>query len=135
MYETTVPVMIRGLGILLTYLDKASAFAADNNINPAVLVQARLAPDMLSLAGQVQCASDAAKGAVARVSGKDVPSFPDTETTLEQLQERIEKTVAFLKSVAVEQFEGSDARLVEMKFRSGGGVAQRENLYSAGCVA
>jgi hypothetical protein len=77
---------------------------------------------MLSLAGQVQCASDAAKGAVARLIGKDVPSFPDTETTLEQLQERIEKTVAFLKSVAVEQFEGSDARLVEMKFRGGGSL-------------
>jgi hypothetical protein len=114
-YDATIPVLIRGLGILDEYLDRAAAYAADNKIDPKVLVNARLAPDMLPLAGQIQRASDTSKGAVPRLTGLQAPSFADTETTLEELKKRVADTVAFLKTVTPENLQGAEHRKVELK--------------------
>ncbi|MEI9942240.1 MAG: DUF1993 domain-containing protein [Pseudomonadota bacterium] len=73
---------------------------------------------MLPLSGQIQRASDKAKAGVARLTLVDAPAFADTETTFAELAARVEKTTAFLRSVAKEHFEGSDARAVEINFRS-----------------
>jgi hypothetical protein len=116
MYDATIPVLIRGLGILDEYLDRAAAFATDNKIDPKVLVNARLAPDMLPLAGQVQRASDTSKGAIPRLTDLPAPSFEDTEATLEDLKKRIAATVAFLKTVTPEHLQGAQQRKVELKF-------------------
>jgi hypothetical protein len=117
-YRISVPVLIRGLGVLSTYLDKAAAFATEKSIDPAVLVNARLAPTMLPLAGQVQRASDTSKGAIGRLTAIQVPSFSDTETTLDELKERIARTVEFLRSVRPEQMQDAEERSVELKFRT-----------------
>ena len=114
-YDATIPVLIRGLGILDEYLDRAAAYAADNKIDPKVLVNARLAPDMLSLAGQIQRASDTSKGAVPRLTDLQAPSFADTETTLEELKKRVADTVAFLKTVTPENLQGAEQKKVELK--------------------
>ena len=116
MYDVTIPVLIRGLTVLSGYIDKAAAFAADNKFEPSNLVNARLAPDMLSLAGQVQRASDTSKGAIARLTGATMPSFPDTETTLDELKQRIAKTVDLLKAVKPQDLDGSDSKPIELKF-------------------
>lgn len=121
MYELTVPVLLRGLAVLSDYVDKAAAFAAENNIDPTVLVTARLAPDMQSFAGQIQRASDNAKGAMVRLAGIEPPSFPDTETNFEELKARIAKTVALLNAITPDQLVGAEDRVVEMKFRSAAG--------------
>ena len=84
-YAVAITPLLAGLSTLSRYLDKAEAYAAENKIDPAVLAGARLAPDMLPLAGQVQRASDSAKAAVGRLTGLEVPSFADTETTLAEL--------------------------------------------------
>lgn len=115
-YDVAIPPLLRGLATLSGYIDKAAEFAAEREIDPSVLVNAQLAPDMLPLSGQVQRASDSAKAAVGRLTGLEVPSFADTETTLPELKERIAKTVAFLQSVPKEKFSGSENRPVELKF-------------------
>ncbi len=115
MYDVTVPVLIRGLGILDQYLDRAAAFAADNEIDPTVLVNSRLAPDMLPLSGQIQRASDTSKGAIPRLTDLQAPSFPDSEVTLEDLKKRVADTIAFLKSVTPANLEGAQTRKVEVK--------------------
>lgn len=125
MYDASVPVFIRGLRTLSSLLDKAVAHAEANGIDPVRFVEARLIADMNPLRGQVQSASDSAKGAAARLSGTENPSFPDTEATMAELQERIAKTIAFLESVEAEAFEGSETREVVLKtpseeFRFGG---------------
>ncbi|HZH12921.1 MAG TPA: DUF1993 domain-containing protein [Archangium sp.] len=117
MYQASIPVFIRMLGNLSAILDKAAAYAETKKIDPSVLINARLAPDMQPLSFQVQVASDMAKGCAARLAGIDAPSFPDTETTFPQLQERIAKTVAFLKTVTAEQVDGSEERDVVLKLR------------------
>ncbi len=99
------------------HLKKAAIFAESKKIDPSVLINARLAPDMYPLSRQIQIASDGVKGCAARLAGVEIPSFADTETTFPELQERIAKTIAFLKSVTPAQIDGSEERDVTLKIR------------------
>jgi hypothetical protein len=122
LYDLSVPVFTRGLGQLTHLLDKSLAHAKANGIDPATLVEARLAPDMLTLAGQVQRASDACKLGAARIAGLTAPSFPDEEKTWDDLLARIAKTQDFLKTVERAQVDGQEERDVVIK--TGGGEAR-----------
>ena len=115
MYQASIPVFIHMLGNLSKILDKAAAHAEAKKIDPAVFINARLAPDMYPLSRQVQIATDMAKGCAARLSGIEIPSYADTESTFPELQARIAKTVAFLQSVSAEQINGSEERTVILK--------------------
>ena len=117
MYQASIPVFIRMLGNLSTILDKAAAHAEAKKIDPAIFINARLAPDMYPLNRQIQIATDMAKGCAARLAGIEVPSYEDNESTFPDLQARIAKTVAFLQSVSAEQVNGSEERTVTLKLR------------------
>ncbi|MEZ0317228.1 MAG: DUF1993 family protein [Methylophilaceae bacterium] len=117
MYHASTPVFIRGLNNLSAILDKAAAYAESKKIDPGILVNSRLAPDMFALARQVQIATDAVKGCVARLAGIEIPSFEDNESTFADLQARIAKTIAFLQSVDASQIDGSEERTVTLKIR------------------
>jgi hypothetical protein len=119
MYQASVPVLARTFNNLAAILTKAEADAAARKIEPSVFIGARLAPDMHPLGRQVQIASDAAKGGVARLAGIEPPSFPDTETTFAELQERIRKTVDFVQSVKAAQIDGSEEKSITLKFPGG----------------
>lgn len=115
MYQACVPVFIRGLRALAAELRRGAASAAARQFDPAVLVQARLAPDMLTLAGQVQRASDTSKLSAERLSGVPAPKFPDAETTMEALQDRIAATIAYLHQLKPEQFQGSESKTLSIQ--------------------
>ncbi|BEP61382.1 DUF1993 domain-containing protein [Variovorax sp. V213] len=119
MYDLSVPVFSRGLGQLTHVLEKSLAHAKANDIDPATLVDARLAPDMLTLAGQIQRASDASKLGVARIAGITAPSFPDEEKTCDELLARIAKTQDFLATVDRALIDGQEERSVTIKAREG----------------
>lgn len=110
MYQASVPVFLRTLAALSGILDKAAAHAAQRKIEPSVLLNTRLFPDMFPLLRQVQLAADFAKGASARLAGIEVPKFADTESTFDELRARIAKTVDFVKTLKPVQIEGSEAR-------------------------
>jgi len=115
MYQASIPVFVRMLGNLSVILEKGAAYAEAKKIDPSILVTARLAPDMFTLARQVQIATDGVKGCAARLAGIEVPSYPDTETTFAELQARIAKTIAFVQSVSAEQIDGSEERSITLK--------------------
>lgn len=115
MYQASIPVFTRGLTVLSGLLRKGEAHARDNDLDPDELIGARLAPDMLPLSGQVQRASDTSKLSGMRLSGVAAPSFPDTETSFLELQERIAKTVAYLDSIPPDALEGSEDKPVALK--------------------
>ncbi|MEW6705810.1 MAG: DUF1993 domain-containing protein [Pseudomonadota bacterium] len=117
MHSASVPVLARMLRNMNSWLDKAVAHAEAKKFDPAVYLTARLAPDMLPFTRQIQIASDNAKGCVARLAGVEIPKFEDNETTLEQLRERIAKTLAFIESVPVSAFEGAETREVQVPRR------------------
>ncbi|WP_275784001.1 DUF1993 domain-containing protein [Pararhizobium gei] len=116
MYKLSVPVFIRGLRVLAGLLDKAEAHAAEKKMPLEDLVNARLAPDMLPLSGQIQRVSDTAKNAIARLTDVAAPSFPDVETSFAELRERIAKTIAFLETVKPSDLDGSETREVTLTF-------------------
>jgi hypothetical protein len=119
MYAASVPVFTRLLKNLRGVLEKGAAHAAARKIDPAVLVQGRLFPDMFPLSRQVQIASDTAKGCAARLAGVEVPKFEDTETTFPELLARIDKTLGFLKTLQPAQIDGSEERKVTLQMRTG----------------
>jgi len=102
------------LGQVLVFLDKAAAYAEAKKFDVSVLVNARLAPDMLPFTKQIQIASDNAKFGVARLAGVDAPKFEDNETTLDDLRARIKKTIDFIKSVPASAFEGGEDRDIKI---------------------
>ena len=117
MYQASIPYFVRMLGNLSKILEKASAYAEAKKIEPSVLINARLAPDMFPLSRQIQIATDGVKGCAARLAGIEVPNYPDTESTLPELQARIAKTISFLQSVTAAQIDGSEERKITLKIR------------------
>ncbi|HET7730044.1 MAG TPA: DUF1993 domain-containing protein [Usitatibacter sp.] len=118
LYEASVPVFIRALSSLAAVLEKGEAHASARKIDPAVLLGARLFPDMFPLSKQVQIASDAAKGGAARLAQQQPPSFEDNEQSFAELIERCRKTVKYLESLKPAQFEGGEDRTVSWQSRS-----------------
>lgn len=110
MYKASVPLFQQLLLCLSAVLDKAAAYAAAKKIEPAVLLNARLYPDMFPLTRQIQIASDFAKGSVARLAGQEPPKYEDNETSFDDLKARIAKTLAFVGEFKPSQIDGSEER-------------------------
>jgi uncharacterized protein len=110
MSQASLPAFEIGLNALTAVLDKAAAHAAAKKADMSVLLGWRLAPDMFGLTRQVQIACDMAKNGAARLSGVEPPKFEDTETTLDQLKERIAKTLAFINAADKAAIDASSER-------------------------
>jgi hypothetical protein len=113
--ETFAP-MLRNLAKLL---DKAAEYASAKKFDSAVLVNARLAPDMFPLSRQVQIAADHAKYAVARLTGQEGPRFEDDERTIDELKARIAKTLDYIESARPAAFEGAADRDIKVSMPNG----------------
>jgi len=118
MYQTSVPRFANMLKNLSAILDKAQAHAEGRKIDPAVLANSRLYPDMLPMKRQVQIACDTAKGAVARLAGVEVPKHEDTEESFAELKARIAKTLDFIQTVKPAQIDGSEEKNIHLKLGS-----------------
>ncbi len=108
MYQASVPRLANMLENLSRILDKAQAHADARTIDMATLMAWRLAPDMYPFSKQVQIACDKARSVVARLARMDVPNYEDDEQTLAELQVRIARTVAFIRSVPAQQIDGTE---------------------------
>ena len=113
--QTPVPYFIHSLTALSAILAKAEAHAEAKKLKPEVLPNLRLIADMFPLWRQVCIVTDHAKGAPARLAGLEVPSYPDTETTIAELRARIAKTIAFVKTIPDSAFDGAEARTITVK--------------------
>ena len=91
-------------------LTKAEAHCKARNIQPEVLLSARLYPDMLNFTKQIQLVCDFAAKGCARLTGSEVPSTPDTEKSFDELRQRLAKTIDYVKSYKPAQFDGADTR-------------------------
>ncbi len=118
MYQASVPVFLQMLTALSAILDKAAAHAASNGMDPEELLQARLAPDMFAFVQQVQIATDHAKGAAARLAGREVPKFEDREKSFDELKARIARIMDFISSVEVSEIDGSEEREITLSLRT-----------------
>ena len=111
-HDATVPAFLQILGSLSGILSKAEAHCKAKNIQPEVLLGARLYPDMLPFAKQIQLVCDFSGKSCARLTQSEVPTTPDTEKTFEELKARLAKTIDYVKAFKPAQFEGADSRAV-----------------------
>jgi hypothetical protein len=114
-FDASVGVYSRLLGSLDAVLDKASTWAVERKIEPAALLQARLAPDMYPLVKQVQITTDMIKGTVSRLAGLEVPRYEDTEASFADLKARVVKTRDYLATFKAEQFTGAETRAIKLQ--------------------
>ena len=117
MYQATIPVCTRMLNNLAAILEEAAAHADARKIDPTVLINDRLYPDMLPMGRQIMIASDTAKGGAARLAGVEPPKYEDNEKTFPELIERLRKTIAYLNTFKPEQIDGSEKKTITLKFR------------------
>ncbi|KQZ31966.1 hypothetical protein ASD50_14660 [Mesorhizobium sp. Root552] len=115
MYDVSVPVFAARLKALSGVLEAAEKNAVERKIDPRTFLTSRLAPDMFTLARQVQIATDHAKGAPSRLAGRDVPKYEDNEASFAELQTRIAKVGEHLSSFSAADIEGSEDRVIELK--------------------
>ena len=108
MYQGSVPVFLQILSGLNGFLDKAMQQAAAKKIDPAVLMNWRLYPDMFTLARQVKAATDHAINGAGRVAGVELPKLPDADASIDDMKARIAKTVDFLKTIKPAQLDGAE---------------------------
>ena len=114
MSNASIPVFEIGLNALSALLDKVQAYAEAKSIDPTVLLNARLFPDMFAFTRQVQSACDQAKNGGARLAGIDPPSYEDNETTIAELKARIAQTVAFVKTLDTKKIDESANREITL---------------------
>jgi hypothetical protein len=115
LYDLTIPVFLKAFGNMRAFLEKGRAHSVEQGLDPDSLLQLRLIGDMHPLVAQIQRCSDSAKGCAVRLGGMENVSFPDEETTFDQLLARIDKTVDFLKSVPREAIDGKEEAEVVLK--------------------
>lgn len=127
MYEASVPMFVRSLTNMRNWLDKAAQEKSETE-----LMEARLAPDMRPLPAQYQMASDSAKNALARLTGTEEPSMPDTEQNFAELKDRCDRTIAYLEGFDAASLAASEDREVVIKFRNGMGYRFDGAEYLAG---
>jgi len=126
-HASTVPVFTNALRNMRGWLDKAGGREGE-------LIEARLAPDMRPLPAQYQMASDSAKNALARLTDTEAPAMPDTEASFAELQDRCDRTIAYLQGVDPALLADSAERTVEMRFPNGMGYRWTGAEYLTGFV-
>ncbi|MEA5552502.1 DUF1993 domain-containing protein [Anabaena cylindrica UHCC 0172] len=115
MYKSSIPVSIHSLNNLINILEKGAKYAETKKIDPSVLINSRLYPDMLPLSRQVQIATDIVNRGLARLAETEAPKFEDNETTFPQLIDRVQKTISHLNTFKPEQIDGSEEKAITLE--------------------
>jgi uncharacterized protein len=119
MFQASAPIFVQFLSSLSDVLDKAAAYAEAKKIDPSVLINARLYPDMFPLVRQVRSATDHAATVMAKLADAEPPNFSNAEITIPELKQRIATTIAFIKSVKPDRIDGTEDKTITFTFPSG----------------
>ncbi|GAM43918.1 hypothetical protein TCE0_060r19124 [Talaromyces pinophilus] len=120
LYKQTVPVFIHYLNNLSHLLTKGAQFAEQKEgMTAASMLSFRLIEDMRGISYQVQSCSNTAKATIQRLGPHEVPTLEDDETTFEQLQERIKRTIEILETAKPEAMDAMADKEVIMETKMG----------------
>lgn len=119
MYHSVIAQCTESLRLMVSWLDTATEYAADKGFDVNVLMDCRLAPDMQPFTYQISSASDYVKAGAGYLAGQTPPRYLDNERTLEEVRERIEKTVAFANTIPASAYADADARIVSVPWMPG----------------
>jgi hypothetical protein len=113
-YQAAVVLPTQRLRALISLISKVQAEAMENGADESTILDARLAPDMFPFSRQIQIASDNAKGMASRLARREIPKYEDTETTLDELKARLQKTIDYLDTFSESDFV--EAATAEARF-------------------
>jgi hypothetical protein len=119
MYKASAPIFVQFLTSLSAILDKAAAHAEAKKVDPAVLLHARLFPDMFPLVRQIRAATDHAVNACGKLAGAEPPVFSNSEASIPELRDRISKTIDFIKGLSPAQIDGTEDKQITFVFPNG----------------
>jgi len=114
MYQAAIPPLTHSLNNLIGILQKGLAHAEDKQIEPKVLLNTRLYPDMFPLSRHVQIASDISRRGVARLAGIEASNMEDNETTFAELIARLQEAIAYLKTFTPEQIDDTETKSIDL---------------------
>jgi hypothetical protein len=129
LYDATVPVFTKLLSNVEKWFDKAAAHADAKKFDVEILTSARIAPNQYALLRQIQAACDQAKFTVAKLTGKDAPSHPDTEKTIAEIRQRLHTVVEYLGTFKREDFAGAEERACSHSWMGGKSVRGVDYLH------
>ena len=124
-YET-IPQLSKMLDNLSRWLEAGEAYAKKKNVDPKVLLDARLFIDQYPLYRQVQAACDAAKFVGARGANKEAPKHADEPQDVAQLRGRIAEVRAFLEGLKESDFANAATTKVPLPWMPGKGLVGRD---------
>ena len=112
MYFQTFRQMKKMLGQLDKWLEASETFAKSRSFEPNLFLDVRFAPDQFAFVRQVRATCDVAKLAASRLTGKEAPTHPDTETTMEELHARVRSVIAYLDGFTEKDFAGAATKVI-----------------------
>jgi hypothetical protein len=115
MYDVSVPLFVQMLGGLRDVMGKGEAFAEANKVDPQVLLDARLFPNMFALSRQILVATEFAKAGAARLAAIDIPAYQGPVGGFAESYARIDAAISFFKGLSREAIDGSEARAIDYK--------------------
>jgi hypothetical protein len=107
MHDMAVGSFVPMLESLSEVLDKGAEHAGSAKLD---LVNARLAPDMYTLAQQVQLACHHARDGTSRLTGKGGAAIEDAEASFAGFKAQIARTLDFVRGATAAAFEGAEER-------------------------
>lgn len=118
-YETVVHQFSQNLLALKNILVKAKNHADTMKYDADKFLDIKFAPDMFPFLKQVQITTDNAKGAAARLAGKEIPVFADDEKTMDEVIKRVEKTINFLEGFKENDFSDYESKKISFSWYPG----------------
>jgi hypothetical protein len=100
-------------------LDRAATHAEGRKIDPSILLNARLHPNMYNLMRQVCEANRHAVLGCALLAGVDPPIVPETDADIPELKARIAAAKDFLRNLEPSQINDTEEKEVVFTFRNG----------------
>ncbi|MEZ5463938.1 MAG: DUF1993 domain-containing protein [Lysobacteraceae bacterium] len=120
LFHASVPVFVHNLHNLRHILETGEKHAAAKGIEPAVLLQTRLTPDMFPLLRQAQIACDLAKNGAARLAGVEPMPFEDSESDFAGLYARIQRVIDYVQTFDASRIDGQEGREIVIKTPTAG---------------
>ena len=119
MYQASVGVFLPFLDSLSRLLDHAAEYSERRGIDPAILLNARLYPDMYNLTRQVGETVRHAVVAGALLAGVEPPVFSDSQPDIRELKARIAAAIDFIRSLPAAEINNAANKAVVFRFRNG----------------
>ena len=119
LHQASVDVFTQFLGNLSDLLDHAARHAEAKKIDPAILLNARLYPNMYNLTRQVGEANRHAVLGCALLAGIEPPASPNTEPGIAELKARIAAAVGFMRGLQPAAINDAGDKTVVFTFRNG----------------